>query len=534
MDSRGRDLSCRNRGFVLPLGWSPGEGPEVDLVISSFNNSFQSSQTSKLLLQFHLQSANNFCIGTNYAIICQFTPVAFSYHLQINMAFLSKISNLIASQFTRFQPPDAIAGTDGSASSQLAQGLQHQILIRKPRDEPRSYASYSIVDGLMARATNRASHELYADGEGVIENEWDIDMTEVVTSIEVHHQEQKRPARLQASNATVNSDRTSPGPHSPLSGQLPGHEYHPAPEEKLKAIDEAIDVRAKYELQIAQCVQMIQQGWEEDTILAYLKLDRRGFEPLFPSTWKIDFVLFPPILFTEDVKNAFVRSVSGKDWRAVHEFDNFCKVGTEVRVSQINHTYPARRPEAMLTKYLKNYLKWAWWDAGLAKDLELGRLPQLIAVKCAKHREIHNPDRAEILQERLLMRLRSMGDKLLELLKFAAPSTNDSEYLIDPPTLFGFAVLDSLVGIVAYEPLTRTSRTIGFFNFDDRHLEVMNTISLAILIHWVRYGLIRLRDVLEEQPESEMSWSAEDTSHTSDGPVDSIVMSDGEETDPDA
>jgi hypothetical protein len=463
-----------------------------------------------------------------------FTLVAFNHHLQISMAFLSKISNLIASQFTKIQTPGAAIDANEPASSQSVQDLQTQIIVRKPRDEPKSYASYSIVDILMARATNRASHELYANGEGTSGKEWDIDMTEVVASIEVYHQEQKRPARFQGSNDTVDSDRISPTPRSPLSEQNPKQESHLTPEEKLKAINEAIDVRAKYELQIAQCAQMIQQGWEEDTILAYLKLDRRGFEPLFPSTWKIDFVLFPPILFTEDVKNAFIRSVSGKDWRAVHEFDNFCKVGTEVRVSQIHHTYPARRPEAMLTKYLKTYLKWAWWDAGLTEDLELGRLPQLIAIKCAKYREIHYPDRAEILQERLLMRLRSMGDKLLEVLKFAAPSKNDSEYLIDPPTLFGFAVLDSLVGIVAYEPLTRTSRTIGFFNFDDRHLEVMNTISLAILMHWVRFGLIRLRDALEEQPESEMSWSGEDIGHISDGPTDSIVMSDGEEIDPDA
>jgi hypothetical protein len=451
------------------------------------------------------------------------------------MAFLSKISNLIAKQFTRSQPGEELIEPDELPNLQPVQELKPKTIIRKPSDEPRSHASYSIVDILMARATNRACHEMYEDNGGTIETEWDLDMTEIVASIEVHNQELKRPARLQITTdqqvQADDADVLSPMPLSPLVGNHNSQEHHTVSEDKLKAVCETIDVRAKYDLQLAQCTDMVQQGWEEETILAYMKLDRRGFEPIFPSTWKMDFVLFPPILFTDDVENAFIRSISGKNWRAIHEFDNFCKVGTEVRVSQINHTYPGRRPEALLAKYIKNYLKWAWWDADLTDDLHLGRLPELLTVICAKYRESDDPNRAESLQERLLCRLRSMGDKLLGTLMFATTPTNESEYLIDPPTLFGFAVLDSLVGVIAYEPISRTARTIGFFNFDDRHLEVMNTISLTIVIHWVRYGLLRLRDALEEQSGSEMSWSGDNSINESDGPVDSIQMSSNEDSD---
>jgi hypothetical protein len=58
--------------------------------------------------------------------------------------------------------------------------------------------------------------------------------------------------------------------------------------------------------------------WVDDTIILYLKLSRRGFEPLFPSTWKLDFPLFPDNLFySPDVEKraAFVHAISGSEFR---------------------------------------------------------------------------------------------------------------------------------------------------------------------------------------------------------------------------
>lgn len=360
----------------------------------------------------------------------------------------------------------------------------------------------------------------------MLDSQWDLDSTEVIPSIEDNQNRHVRMARLPTPDAaSSHSDLgSSPMPLTPTMDRVKQEVFLTA-DDKLAAIDETVDLRAKYAIQVEECHQMIQRGWEQDTVLAYLKLDRRGFEPLFPSTWAMDFPLFPPLLFTDDVKNAFIRAITADNWwRAIHEFDNFCKVGMNVRSAQLSHTHISRRPEALLYRAIKNYIRWAWNDADLTEELQYGRVPELLAIMCAPRRDIGHVDRAEALQERLLLRLHSMGDRLLSTLKFSSLVPEKDEFSIDPPTLFGFAVLESFVGVVAYEPISRTSRTVGFFNFDDRHLEVMNTISLAIVIHWVRYGLMRLREALENQFQSEMSWSGVETAYTSDGPNDYDLM----------
>lgn len=98
--------------------------------------------------------------------------------------------------------------------------------------------------------------------------------------------------------------------------------------------------------------------------------------------------------------------------------------------------------------------------------------------------------------------MKAIAESLLEIL---ADEEHDEEhdgvrnFLIEPPTLFGLVIFDTLVALVAYEPLTDQLRAFAFYHFNKMHEEVWNCISLAVLISWVRNSMLRVKEVLLER-----------------------------------
>ena len=58
-------------------------------------------------------------------------------------------------------------------------------------------------------------------------------------------------------------------------------------------------------------------GWTRDEIDLFNVLQTRGFEPLMPSSWRLDFQTVPNILFSENDDEIFIKSLCGKDFRGI-------------------------------------------------------------------------------------------------------------------------------------------------------------------------------------------------------------------------
>lgn len=58
--------------------------------------------------------------------------------------------------------------------------------------------------------------------------------------------------------------------------------------------------------------------WSDAEIALFQKLNMRGFEPLLPGTWKMDFKTIPEPLFTDKDEEVFIGSTSGHDFRGTH------------------------------------------------------------------------------------------------------------------------------------------------------------------------------------------------------------------------
>jgi hypothetical protein len=267
---------------------------------------------------------------------------------------------------------------------------------------------------------------------------------------------------------------------------LPKHRY-----DRLKALqalkNQDFDIRARLDDQAVKARKMIDMGWEQDTIILYMKLARRGDEPYFDVTWLSDLENFPKHLFTTVREDTFIRSIHGSEFRGMNAFDKFCIMGQAVRESMINHTSPRTRPEAVISRHIKAYLKWAWEDAKLTDALESGEIPNLLTVVTG--RPGMTTDEIDTI---MVSRLRCRAAKLKESLA--------EQTLIEvPPTLFGIAIFDTILGVVAYEPQSDRDdiRSFAFYDMCDINAEVWNTISLGIIIHYVRNQMIRLKEARE-------------------------------------
>lgn len=60
-------------------------------------------------------------------------------------------------------------------------------------------------------------------------------------------------------------------------------------------------------------------GWTEDAVFLFQKLGMRGFEPLMPSSWAFNFVMFPRIMFTKNMDKAFIKPTYGSDYHGKYQ-----------------------------------------------------------------------------------------------------------------------------------------------------------------------------------------------------------------------
>ena len=62
-------------------------------------------------------------------------------------------------------------------------------------------------------------------------------------------------------------------------------------------------------------VELQQAGWPKDATYLFHKISMRGYEPLMPHNWIIDFDTVPLSLFTDQHRGAFIKADRGSDFR---------------------------------------------------------------------------------------------------------------------------------------------------------------------------------------------------------------------------
>ena len=91
-------------------------------------------------------------------------------------------------------------------------------------------------------------------------------------------------------------------------------------EEKKEHLFDMEDERIKRQEMLRQ---IERADWTSEEAALFEKLTMRGFEPILPRNWMMDFKTIPEALFTADEAEIFINAASGKDFRGIFTLLHF-------------------------------------------------------------------------------------------------------------------------------------------------------------------------------------------------------------------
>lgn len=242
--------------------------------------------------------------------------------------------------------------------------------------------------------------------------------------------------------------------------------------------------------------QLLDNNWPHDCANLIQKLHQRGYEPLFPPHWQMDFKFLPDELFDpRDLHTWFNAAKRAQDFHATKALHRLLQLGPRIRDKVVCRL----RPDKLVKKEIETYLHWARRDA----DIPVLQDDILVIETGPADADINT------LEQNLLNRLLARYTYFRELLP-------PDQYV---PTLFGVIVSHTLVGIVSYRPPWQTDlddavtpskrwfrattpgargslRSVGVFDFGQQGYDVWNAIALGMLVIQCRNIAIRIEDMM--------------------------------------
>ncbi|KAK2766960.1 hypothetical protein FQN54_006276 [Arachnomyces sp. PD_36] len=247
---------------------------------------------------------------------------------------------------------------------------------------------------------------------------------------------------------------------------------------------------------------------EEDL---YFRLAMRGFEPIIPSNWSIDFPTFPNTLFVHPgAPEPYIHSNYGTEFRATKFLSDLLFVGNRVRDRIIS----GFRPEPVIGRYLNNYIKWAM------RDMNLHNRPNLIPLHAIYAQRNSRDSRLALqtLNRRLVVlanRYREAWSLWPRVEDSPEPSASNENPLVPRyldrkfPVITGFLICGSLVIVLTLNsdpavnpelPPDASAKLISRLDFGKWGQDVWNALAVAISVVRVRKNILELMEDCADDP----------------------------------
>ncbi|KAK4574764.1 hypothetical protein LTR86_001605 [Recurvomyces mirabilis] len=239
-------------------------------------------------------------------------------------------------------------------------------------------------------------------------------------------------------------------------------------------------------------------GWEDNHIVLVQKLAGRGFEPLLPQHWKVDFRYLPDALFSKSNK-AFISSVRNQHNRGTKALAKLFEIGGRVRDGLLEGS--VRSPAQEAVRSIQAYRKWANQDANLDPKSAI----PLISFEASPANtstdmlisNIHH--KMSRLHTRYHHALRA--ERSIEI----APSTDTTKLSYPIPQIYGFIASHTLLVLVAYRPDASEAvggaaehegvKVVANFDMADKDYDVWNALAVGIILCHLRNVQ---REILED------------------------------------
>ncbi|KAL9041612.1 MAG: hypothetical protein Q9214_004047 [Letrouitia sp. 1 TL-2023] len=248
----------------------------------------------------------------------------------------------------------------------------------------------------------------------------------------------------------------------------------------------------------------IMKNWSEAEVWLFHKINKRGFEPLLPETWKREFRTLPKNIFSEDDSEVFIKTYKGNEYngKIPPNLSSLCLstntygVTPASRALQSLFNLPGRvrdrvardlSPEEPLRRELLAYHKWT------LKDANLDRVPHIPVVAigtAAEHETVAS------VVGRVTDQLHELGRRYNQLFYSHTDEDGVQQLKHELPTLYGIVVTYSVVSFVTYDARFpgKQVQSMGTYDFSQTGGTVWLGLAVSIYLIKARNYLIELEE----------------------------------------
>jgi hypothetical protein len=285
------------------------------------------------------------------------------------------------------------------------------------------------------------------------------------------------------------------------------------------------DLKARY--QAAMTLPEDSGIWAEAERDLFFRLALRGFEPLLPQNWMLDFPTYPLALFSSaNSPPPLLQSYSGNDFRATRALTELSEMGKRIR--DRNLASSGLRSEPIITSTVSSYIDWALKDAKVHLSQRRGALPVHVITTLQKGQTTHNAITAMTAQLHDLAAAHRRAHNIRESVEVPDRDTtpgSDATHVLEEyddnlPILTGIMICSSLVVVVTLDAHTVSSasffssenrtdaqdesglRFIATFDFSNGAMDVWNALAVAIVAMHIRKMMVLQHELAEESGET--------------------------------
>ncbi|KAK5135269.1 hypothetical protein LTR08_005371 [Meristemomyces frigidus] len=237
-------------------------------------------------------------------------------------------------------------------------------------------------------------------------------------------------------------------------------------------------------------------GWGAAHIALVQKIAMRGFEPLLPRYYMMDYRYLPDALFAVD-NVAFLSSLRGAHYKAIVALNKLLEIGGRVRDCVLvdgNLT-----PEQQVRRSLRLFIKWALADAELDPATTIPVLALSIAPADTPAAELQESARRKMARlharYEAAFRVAESIEPTTHPLPTSTPETATTTTLIAHPIpqLYALIASHTFVALMAYRPDLADEgqvKLVSHFDLGARGYDVWNALALAIVVCQARNVLV--------------------------------------------
>ncbi|OJD22114.1 hypothetical protein ACJ73_06544 [Blastomyces percursus] len=271
--------------------------------------------------------------------------------------------------------------------------------------------------------------------------------------------------------------------------------------------------------------------WAETEEDLFYRLAMRGFEPLVPSNWQLDFSTLPESLFGHpgDITPPYIDAVGASQFRAINALTDLFELGSQVRDRQSVYI----RPEPVIRRAIAGYIKWALYDSNLLNRPNAIPVYTIYSLKPSESTR----DALQTLNQRLVM-LANLYREAWRLTPSVETSFNEEnndtennesgqcggieQYATRSfPVITGFLICGPIVALLTLSSDPKmhpvldsmfSAKFISQFDFGEIAQDVWNSFAIAIAVVRMRKTMAQL----EAEGEGDVMWMSGDQTRSKD------------------